>query len=328
MKLYHDRNLVLSRNPRLAFICLARGCGKSFGYKSLCVEDFINKGRQFMYIRRYKNELKEAKSEFMKDIKHIIKDNEIKISGDNMYINGKVAGYFKALSTAGYMKSSAYNDVYNIMYDEIFPEGKYIRFLPDECSTFSGFLSTVVRRRDFRCFLICNKISTISPYQVYFNIPPFDKNYFDPKRRILIWAEEDIDVKHTSDGSETPLLQVLKGTDYESYAFDNSVLDNSENIRIKNYNKSKSKCIFILNIKGEYVGVFFDEEGDVILDCNCDKTFPVKYNFDVNNLKECEKMFTKNRGVSKIISNALDNGFMFFANPKTKILAKDILKYF
>lgn len=36
-----------------------RGCGKSYGAKKFVIEQFLKKGSQFLYLRRYDNELKE-----------------------------------------------------------------------------------------------------------------------------------------------------------------------------------------------------------------------------------------------------------------------------
>ena len=74
--------------------------GKSYQAKKFVAKRFINKGKQFVYIRRYKTELKEAmikKGEhiFWKQVQY---DDELvnhKYNNDNelMYIDGKVARF-------------------------------------------------------------------------------------------------------------------------------------------------------------------------------------------------------------------------------------------
>ena len=58
--IFLDFNKPLSYNALLSFIITERGLGKSYGSKKFVAKRFINKGKQFVYIRRYKSELKQA----------------------------------------------------------------------------------------------------------------------------------------------------------------------------------------------------------------------------------------------------------------------------
>ena len=58
--IYLDYTKPLSYNSFLTFIVTERGLGKSYGAKKFVAKRFINKGKQFVYIRRYKTELKES----------------------------------------------------------------------------------------------------------------------------------------------------------------------------------------------------------------------------------------------------------------------------
>lgn len=330
MKRYHDRNLVLSYNPRLAFICLPRSVGKSYTYKNYCIERYLKYKEEFVIIRRYVKELKECKSSYFNDIYDNFPNNSIEIKGNKIVIDKQTAGHFIPLTMAGYFKSSAFPKVYNILFDEMIPEGNYNRFLPDECNAFANLLMTIVRRREFRCFLMCNSISTITPYNIYFNLPPFDKNYFDKKRGILIWAEEELDTSSSAQivQLKSSIATVLEGTIYDDYAIKGKTLKKGETDRIRKRDKANSKLIFIIaNENIEYIGVYYDlKTYDIIVDCDCDTSFPIKFNFDLFNLRECEKMFDKSTNYAKIIRDAKKGGFLYYSDIQTKYIASDILK--
>ena len=330
MKRYHDRNLVLSYNPTLAFICLERGVGKSYGYKMYCIERYLKQKEQFVVIRRYAKELKECKGSYFNDIYDKFPEHIIETRGNKIVIDKEIAGYFIPLSMAGYYKSSAFPNVYNILFDEMLPEGKYNRYLPDECLAFSNLLMTIVRRRNFRCFVMCNKISSITPYNLYFNIPTFDTNYFDKKRKILVWCDEEIDTTTNDKKEESSISRILEGTLYKEYALTGeSSLTSGENERIKKRDKLHSKLIFIISTASGDFGVFLDTlTYDIIVDCDCDKTFPVKFNFDIFNLKECEKMFDKSTNYAKMVRDAIKNGFLYYNDLQSKIIANEVLKKF
>ena len=56
--MFWDINRTLTHNRLFNFIVGNRGGGKSYGAKKRCIENFINKGEQFGYIRRFKDDLK------------------------------------------------------------------------------------------------------------------------------------------------------------------------------------------------------------------------------------------------------------------------------
>lgn len=329
-KKYHDRSLVLSYNCSLMFICLVRGVGKTFTYKRFCIERFINNSEQFVVIRRYTKEVNECREKFFKDVLQYYPDHKIEVRGSNIYIDKKQAGCFIALSKASYYKSSAYPFVYNILFDEALPEGKYNRYLPDECDAFANLICTIVRRRDFRCFIIFNRISTITPYNIYFNLPPFDKNYYDKKRGILVWCDEKLNASTNDKNEESMFSKVFDGTNYKKYAIDGTrSLSGGEDDRIKKRNKTTSNLIYIINNSGKYFGVFIDNKTlDVYIDANCDLTYPIKYNFDVSNLRDCEKLFDKTTNHAKIVKNAMRYGYLYYNDLYSKMISYDVIKKF
>ena len=62
---YYDFTPLLEKNGTYNFVVGGRGIGKTYGAKKLCIEDFIHNGRKFIYLRRYKNELRTIQNMFV-----------------------------------------------------------------------------------------------------------------------------------------------------------------------------------------------------------------------------------------------------------------------
>ena len=58
--IYYNYDKILSYNALLNFIIGERGVGKSYGAKLYVAKNFIKKGEEFVYIRRYKTEVQSA----------------------------------------------------------------------------------------------------------------------------------------------------------------------------------------------------------------------------------------------------------------------------
>ena len=115
--MYWDISKPLSYNALFNFIVGNRGGGKTYGFKKYAIQKFLKTGKQFVYIRRYKDELKNCKK-FFDDIVGEFPEIEFKVHNHVAYIDGKEAGYFIVLSTAKIQKSTAFPDVETICYDE------------------------------------------------------------------------------------------------------------------------------------------------------------------------------------------------------------------
>ena len=53
---------IKSYNKFLNFIIGGRGIGKTYGFKKDCISRYKKKGKQFLYLRRYKTDLKKIKT--------------------------------------------------------------------------------------------------------------------------------------------------------------------------------------------------------------------------------------------------------------------------
>ena len=159
--LYYNPNKMLSYNRILNFIIGARGIGKSYSMKVHPIKRFLKHGEQFIYVRRYKGELKKIVNYF-DDIKQEFPNVEFKVKGRQLHINGKIADWAIPLSMWQSEKSNAYPNVTTIVFDEFLTRRYY---LPDEFMLFMNLLSTIIRQReDVKVFMLGNTVNKFCPY--------------------------------------------------------------------------------------------------------------------------------------------------------------------
>lgn len=122
--MYYSYNRILSFNAFLNFLIGERGVGKTYGAVKFVTKEFIKKGHQFVYLRRYKSDLKQSIPTLFTSL---ITNNEfpdyvLTSKGSNLYINEKIAGYGFTLSTAQDLKSANFDKVKYIIFDEFIIE--------------------------------------------------------------------------------------------------------------------------------------------------------------------------------------------------------------
>ena len=178
---YYDYSKLMSRNGVFNFIVGGRGIGKTFGAKRMAINHYLNKGEQFIYLRRYKTDLMN-KETFFSDIEYLYDDIQFRVNGNqaemkrlegNDKAKWEVIGYFINLSTAGSRKSVAFPKVTLIIFDEFIIDKGAVRYLPNEDQTFFEFYSTVDRWQDkTKVLFLANAISMINPYFIRWDIHP------------------------------------------------------------------------------------------------------------------------------------------------------------
>ena len=251
--MYWDIARPLSYNALFNFIVGSRGCGKTFGSKQWCIKDFLKTGSQFIYVRRYKTELKTVKT-FFADIAEKYPEHEFETKGNEFHIDEKCAGFAVALSTSKILKSTAYPHVNKIIFDEfILDKGAY-HYLPDEVTNFLELYSTVARLRDVRVFFLSNALTVTNPYFDYFNIAmPYGKS-IACKNDILIEMVRASEYAETA--KQTRFGKLIQGTHYSSYAVDNEFLrDNTTFVEKRN---PTAHYYFTIRYNSNNYGVWVD----------------------------------------------------------------------
>ena len=192
---WYNPQKMLSYNQYLNFVIGGRGIGKTFAIKKYLLKRFIEKGHQFIYLRRNKSELDridkdkffttELLRQVFDDFEIIASDaskihtriefkasnldkevNTLVLSTTKVILNGKIVCYLKSLSTWVDLKGSEYDEVMNIMYDEVLidPDSKK-RYLDNEVEALLNFIFSVFRRRaGCHAYLLSNAGNFNNPY--------------------------------------------------------------------------------------------------------------------------------------------------------------------
>ena len=325
--MFYDYNDILSRNAMLNFILTNRNGGKTYGFKKKAINNFLKKGEQFIYVRRYKTEFKKI-LQFFDDIKNAYPEHTFKCSKNYAYIDDKIAGFFIPLSTANNEKSTAYPNVTLLAYDEFIIDKKNQRYLPDEPVIFNGLIETVVRLRDnLTVVCLANNVTICNPYFEYFKIYPDFENGIRSYKKGLVCVE----LKVTNEVIEAKLKnrwgQLIADTQYGEHALYNKTLSDDSSFIMDN-KPSNCKFMFSLILNGDEIGIWnFDDM------FYCDKkiinTSKLRYALQKSDLTPDSRIVDKVNSSSLIylFKNAFKNGRVFYKNKYIKSNVYDILKY-
>ncbi len=253
--IYWDKTGVLSYNRVFSFVIGARGVGKTYGMKEWCIDDWLKNKNQFLYVRRYKTEMKRLKN-FFDDISDKYPGHELKVKGNTAYCDDQPFGYFMALSTSRNEKSTAFPRVTKVIFDEFIIDKGMVHYITNEVELFLELFSTVVRlREDCRAVFLANAISVVNPYFIYFKTYPKPGKRFTATDNIVI--ENVQNSAFVEKASNTPFGKLIAGTPYGNYAISNEFLrDDKTFIEQKT---EKARYQFGLKYNGRTYGVWYDQ---------------------------------------------------------------------
>lgn len=282
---WHDKGKLLSFRAFFNLLVGNRGSGKTYGFKTWSVDDFLKNKKQFIWLRRYGTEIELMKKSFFDDIaskypKHSFSCKGSKKSG-TFYVDGEACGYYFALSTSSIAKSSSFPNVDKIIFDEFLIMGNTYKYLSDEVVLLLEFVETIFRNRENDptaikprgVYLLGNNITIANPYFLYFHIPNFKGRFWqDRGRGIAVEKYSDPEFVQTKKASKIGLLTA--DTQYADYAIENqSYLDNDKFIRKR---PPKTDFMCCIDYKNRTYGFWLDaRNGDVYVDTKYD---PSSYN--------------------------------------------------
>lgn len=225
---WYNYDRINSYNGFFHFILTNRGYGKSYGAKKRCIDRFLKYGEQFVYVRRYKTELKKI-SKYFDDIKDEYKGHEFEVKGRTFYIDGRICGYAIPLSTSLIEKSNPYPNVCTIVFDEFIIDKGHLRYLENEVEVMLELVSTICRKRDnVRVYFLANNVSEVNPYFTYFNIKLPEGNVIKTFNEGTIVVEKNTDNVFMEEMKATKFGRLVKGTKYGDYSIENKSLRDSD----------------------------------------------------------------------------------------------------
>ena len=327
--MFFDIQKILSYNALLNILIGERGCGKTFGCSKFCISQFIKKGDEFIYLRRFKSDLKKSSSKFFSAIisENIFPDHELKVKGNTFLIDGKTAGYSFALTESQSLKSSNFPKVKYIIFDEFIIENNSQHYLKNEVESFLSFVETVARLRDIKIFLLGNACTEINPYFIYFNLTlPYNaeiKRFQDG----LIALQYMKNLEYREYKKKTKFVRMIENTEFSKYIIDNEFTDtmNKDFIEKKT---GTSKFTFSFIYDNNIYGVWFDYSVGKIF---------VSFDYIQNGMQfvttaddqKPNMMFVttaKDYNCWKVLIKNYKLGNVFYENSKIKNIVQKVLK--
>ena len=332
--LYWDPGRTASYNCLFNFIVGSRGAGKTYGILKRGVSRFLRspKGNraQFVYMRRLKTELKNLTTAnpgtLFDAVAGEFPDHELKARGNVLTCDGEVMGYGVALSTSSILKSSAYPQVREIYFDEfIIDNTRTYHYLPDEVRKFQDAYETIARpgndpaRPDTLAWFLSNAVTISNPYFAEYGLRPpanGDIQRFGTTRDILVQNVANPELAKVKKG--TRFGQMLSGSAYEAYAYDNEwLLDDSSFVERKT---KRAKYWLSLRCKNAWYGVWFDAlQGLYYVSANVNMDYPVQISATLDDQMP-NTMLLKGRTSAFFnrLRSAYDNGWIRYESIRIK----------
>ncbi len=335
---YYNPQPLFSYNALFNFVLDVRGRGKTYSLaKRKPIDDFIKNGEQFIYLRRYKEELKDI-STFFADIEMRYPNHHLHVKGRTFYCDDKVMGYAVNLSTANMKKSVAYPQVTKIIYDEFILEKGFVRYIPNEVKTFLNFYETVARtREDVKAYFIGNAISLTNPYFLEFKaiINPNQRFTSVKNFRNELGVREHlmlVEIGQDDDGfreykKQSKLGMIVRGSDFEASAIDNIFIDQHDTFIERKH--PRSIHIYNIHYMGHTYGIWRSgHTGLVYVSTTYDKNAHLTFALTTEDFKLNMILVdgAKRNNHLTLLRRSFERGYLRFDNTAVRNIFYDVLK--
>lgn len=324
--LYYNPNKLLSYNRILNFVIGARGIGKTYGFKKYAINRFIKHGEQFIYLKRYKTDLKKI-DQFFKAVSMEFPDHTFSVRGWDLLIDKKVCGWVLPLSSWQSIKSSEFPNVTTILYDEFLLESHSKQsYMQNEPSALLNLMDTVIRNRDnARMICMSNAVSVVNPFFLYFDVIPNVGKRYNAYEDIVVEIPDSIDF--AEERTKTKFGKLISKTEYGDFSLKNEFINDSQ-VFISKRSKD-SKFQFAICYKGMTMGIWVDiDEGLMYLANEYDPSTKHIYALSTDDLEDNMMMITswkQNYFMKKMVS-AFFNGYLRFDNQVLRNVGYEMFK--
>jgi len=335
---WYNWDKISSFNAMFHFLVGQRGVGKTYGWKKKSIRAAIRRGEEFMYVRRYKEELKVSKETFFADLvaKNEFPDWDFRSYGslaqmapvstrDDKKRKWRTIGHFIALSTAQAIKSVSYPLVTNIGFDEFIIEKGATHYIANEVHAFLNLYSTVDRNQDkTKVFFMANSVSIMNPYFLYYNIKPDESKefttLFDGYMVVhFVDAEE-----FSNQVYETKFGKFIAGTEFGDFAVGNEFADNNDNLL--DVKGASARYTYTVEAKQGTFSVWIDWiQGKYYVQEKRPKQ-EILFTILPERMSEGKVLLSYNDKVMQSLRTAFRNGNTYFDTPKSRNAFIEIFK--
>lgn len=337
---YYNFDKIYSYNSTFNFLVGSRGLGKTYGAKLKVLRKAIKAGEQFIYLRRYKEELQTSAKTFFADIEHEFPDHDFRSNGwlaemapastrDEKKREWSTIGYFIPLSRGQAMKGVSFPKVKTIIFDEFIIEKGMTHYLPNESEAFQNFYSTVDRWKDkTKVFFLANSVSIMNPYFLAYNIKPDEVGElftFGPKEFPNFGLCHFVDAQDfTSEVYQTKFGKFIQGTEYADYAVTSEFRDNSDSL-IKQ-KSADAKYVYTIETKQGIFSVWSSwASHEYFIQERRPKVESI-FTMMPDRMDEGKTFITYNDRMVQVLRTAWRNGSAYFDSSKSRNAFTEIFK--
>lgn len=325
---WYDIGRTLTYNCLFNMVIGPRGCGKTYAAKKRVIKQFIEKGHQFVYLRRFAEELQETQEAYFNDI---ILNNEfpnavIEFKNGCYFVNDQLAGYAMALTKAKDYKSISYPEVWTIIFDEFLIEDNgYARYLKNEVKQFLSFYMSIDRYRGVTVFFLANSVTMVNPYTLFWKLSiPYGSDIGRKGDVLLQLVQDDEFIRERK---QTRFGKLIAGTEFEEYAIENKFTMDSKTFIMRKTEKAQYYFSFIYN--GVTYGVWVDySQGKMFVSENVDPSCRIIYSITVDD-HQPNTMLLKQIGKAVLFKNFIDNykmGNVYFESQRIKNIVYEVIR--
>lgn len=322
---------VKAMHRMLNFIVGARGCGKTFAFKEDAVKNFLEKGEQFVYMRRYDKELQDKKARELfwpTALKDEYPEHEFTFSDGCYKIDGQVAGFPMALSTAGQMKSIEYDRVTIVCFDEFLISGTCVNgYLVDEVTLFSEAVLTIARMRFVQFFLMSNAISWNNPYFVRYRVPRPEAGQETSKTKsYTLTLPKSEKYKRAAAQSPAGLVFAELDPEFFNYAYNNEIL--AETNDFIEHKPGDARYLCTIQYDQRTIGVWKSPStSKIYVSQNVDpKTF-FTFALRKEDMKPGVQLVRRTHGIMDSIVRAFRDGSLWYEDLDVKAAFYEMMRY-
>ena len=319
---FYDFGPLLSRNGVYNFVVGGRGIGKTYGAKKLAIKNYLRRGDQFIYLRRYRTELSSSVRTFFNDIAAEFpgygfrSDNglfQLTRDPNSDKPSWETIGYPAALSQSQAKKSVSYPLVTLIIFDEFIIEKGSIRYMPDEEMVFNNFYSTVDRYQDrVRVLFLANSVSIMNPYTIAYHLEPCGREFMS-RHHGFVQCHYPRSADFVNAVSTTRFGQFISNTEYGEYALNNVFHDYTDSL----VDRKGPDATYYVSIVGAHrtYSIWRESQshgGSIFYVQAKRPSQEIVMTFDPNTVTEDVTLLTSGDDLTRILRSAFRHGRMLF----------------
>lgn len=345
---FYNPNKLLSYGKVLNFTIGSRSIGKSTGWAIHLLKEYVEKGRQFIYVRRTQDETQLTAPSYFDNAVDILRMKGYKIEsfsykGGEYYLNDELCGYAIPLSLQQKYKSSNYSNVWWILYDEfMIAPGSSAHYIGGstgataEVDAMTSLYQTVDRgigrafRNETRIIFVGNAGTFFNPFFINYNIDRYlrpDTKYLAPKNEIYV-VELTRETEATKEIKESYGYK-MSTEKTKAYAYNNEYADLGDDSFLEKTPKGTHQTLINIISDGNTYGVYSYHDNGYLYICHKQCDGRPTLSLTTADHKPNYLMFKHWHGhpVTTLIKQMYDIGAIRFYDYKCKMALDTYLRY-